>query len=464
MQNSNGISERVVIEKTVMQGTVWAGLMCTSTMDKLGKQAYRDPNLMYKYKNSVFVPPLEMVDDVICASKCGSQVVASNTAVTTFVKLKNLELREKKCARLHIGRKQIQKCPEIFVNGKTINESEKEKYLGDYLTKYANPIATIGDRKQKGHGILSNMRAILEDIPLGSKRLEIGITLREAWFINGTLYNSEVWCSYTKNNLKALNVLDRKILKLAMGSHSKVPSEMLYLETSCLPLSHVITVRRLLYLQQILKRSEDEIIKKVYLEQKKNPCTGDWVKLIEADLIELQIDFDEEKIAALSEEGFRRIIMGRIRKIAFSELQVIQKGHDKVRDIYFKDLEGPQEYLCHKLFSNRLSSLLFNLRCRSVKGIKDNFHRQYQDNLFCPFSCLRSIDSQEHLLICPYLKKHLNHEQISLLEGVKYEHIFGSIDEQHSAALGFSIILRIRDRLLGNQRPAYHGNNCGPIG
>ena len=156
--------------------------------------------------------------------------------------------------------------------------------------------------------------------------------------------------------------------------------------------------------------------------------------------------------------------MGRIRKIAFSELQVIQKGHDKVRDIYFKDLEGPQEYLCHKLFSNRLSSLLFNLRCRSVKGIKDNFHRQYQDNLFCPFSCLRSIDSQEHLFICPYLKKHLNHEKISLLEGVKYEHLFGSIDEQHSAALGFSIILRIRDRLLGNQRPAYHGNNCGPIG
>ena len=77
MQNSNGISERVVMEKTVMQGTVWAGLMCTSTMDKLGKQAYGDPNLLYKYRNNIFVPPLEMVDDVICASQCGSQVVAS---------------------------------------------------------------------------------------------------------------------------------------------------------------------------------------------------------------------------------------------------------------------------------------------------------------------------------------------------------------------------------------------------
>ena len=107
--------------------------------------------------------------------------------MTTFVKLKKLELGEKKCARLHIGVKHVENCPAIFVNGKPINESKKEKYLGDYLTKYANPKATIMDRQQKGNGILSNIRAILEDIPLESRRLEIGITLREAWFINGTL-------------------------------------------------------------------------------------------------------------------------------------------------------------------------------------------------------------------------------------------------------------------------------------
>ena len=38
--------------------------------------------------------------------------------------------------------------------GATVNikESEKEKYLGDYLTKYANPLATMQDRLQKGNG------------------------------------------------------------------------------------------------------------------------------------------------------------------------------------------------------------------------------------------------------------------------------------------------------------------------
>ena len=50
------------------------------------------------------------------------------------------------------------------------NKKEKrkeKKYLGDYLTQYTNPKDTIQDRKRKGHGILSNLRAILEDIPLG---------------------------------------------------------------------------------------------------------------------------------------------------------------------------------------------------------------------------------------------------------------------------------------------------------
>ena len=63
---------------------------------------------MYKYRNIGFVPRLEMVDDVICASKCGSQVVSSNSAVTTFVKLKRLDIGEKTCARLHIGGKGAQ--------------------------------------------------------------------------------------------------------------------------------------------------------------------------------------------------------------------------------------------------------------------------------------------------------------------------------------------------------------------
>ena len=89
--------------------------------------------------------------------------------------------------------------------------------------------------------------------------------LRQAWCVNGTFYNSEVWCAFSKADIEVLEVLDGKILRAILGAHCKVPSEMFYLETGAVPISHAISVRRLVYLQTILKKSNNEIVKKVYL-------------------------------------------------------------------------------------------------------------------------------------------------------------------------------------------------------
>ena len=50
-------------------------LMCTTTMDKLCQLAYNDENILYKYRVTVAVPLLEMVDNIITTSKCGSTSV-----------------------------------------------------------------------------------------------------------------------------------------------------------------------------------------------------------------------------------------------------------------------------------------------------------------------------------------------------------------------------------------------------
>ena len=106
------------------------------------------------------------------------------------------------------------------------------------------------------------MRAIIRDIPLGRRRTEIGLVLRQAWFLNGCFFNSEVWSGYSDRDLKDLKVIDHNILRLITGAQAKVPSEMLYLETAQLPIINVITVRRLLYLHTILTRHDTELISK----------------------------------------------------------------------------------------------------------------------------------------------------------------------------------------------------------
>ena len=113
-----------------MQGTVWGSLMCTTSMDKLGKIAYSMQDSLYKYKG-VPVPPLGMVDDIINVSTV-ENTARMNKCINTFIESKKLRLSETKCFRMHIGRGH-EKCPELKVHDFEMKESEKEKYLGKYM-------------------------------------------------------------------------------------------------------------------------------------------------------------------------------------------------------------------------------------------------------------------------------------------------------------------------------------------
>ena len=119
-------------------------------------------------------------------------------------------------------------CPQLFVQNQEMKQSVQEKYLGDMLHQNGKQHATIVDRISKGYGILANITAILTDIPLGNKRVEIGLDLRQALWINGVLHNSEVWQELTEQDKKELNKIYHYILKLIIDSHSKAPIEQLY--------------------------------------------------------------------------------------------------------------------------------------------------------------------------------------------------------------------------------------------
>ena len=231
-----------------MQGTVWGGLLCTCTMDKLGKEAYRNPELLYKYRESVGVPPLEMVDDVVIASECGSTTVTTNAHMNSFIERKKLELSKDKCARVHIGdQSKCGECAKIYVHEEEMKSTVKEKYLGDYITKEGNSNETIKERVKRAYGILAQIKALMTEVPLGKRRVEIGLALRDAWFLNGCLFNSEVWSAYKEQNIQELDKIDHMILRSITGAQAQVTIEFLYLESSSQTVSYVTSVRRMGY-------------------------------------------------------------------------------------------------------------------------------------------------------------------------------------------------------------------------
>lgn len=207
-----------------MQGTVFAPLKCTTQIDKLGKLAYRSGKSLLTYKNTVKIPPLGMVDDILSVTQCGIECVKSNAIINSFVESKKLEFADGKCHQIHVGKSKSRNiCPELRIHENKMEKSDKEKYLGNIITKEGNNVADIEARKAKGHGIVSEIMAILNEVPLGKHYLDAGLCLRNAMLINGMLTNSEILYGLKNSQIEEIEEVDELLLRNLLNAPSKTP-------------------------------------------------------------------------------------------------------------------------------------------------------------------------------------------------------------------------------------------------
>ena len=59
-----------------------------------------------------------------------------------------------------------------------MKEETQSKYLGDILHTSGKIKFIINDRVAKGHGIISEIMSIIEEIPFGHRRVLVGLILR----------------------------------------------------------------------------------------------------------------------------------------------------------------------------------------------------------------------------------------------------------------------------------------------
>ena len=109
------------------------------------KTGNKNDHLAYKYRGKVVVPSLEMVDDVLTISKCGTTGVPMNALVNSLFSSKKLRLNKSKCAKIHVGKK-CKHCPQYLARENKMNTHLKEKYLGDIVHSDGKQHATIVER------------------------------------------------------------------------------------------------------------------------------------------------------------------------------------------------------------------------------------------------------------------------------------------------------------------------------
>ena len=154
-------------------------------------------------------------------------------------------------------------------------------------------------------------------MPIGNLRVQIGLVLRQAWLLNGILFNSEVWHSVAESDI-AHFVENKYLLRGLVQAHAKVPLEHIYLETAAIPIPYIISARRLIYLQTILQRPDHEITKKIYQHQKTNPSPGDWCHLVNSDFNVIDVNMSETEIEAMCPSEFLKVHQEQSEKCCFS--------------------------------------------------------------------------------------------------------------------------------------------------
>ena len=134
-----------------------------------------------KDKKKVNILILGMVDYV---ANCSSSSVVTNSTISSFIEINKLTLVSKKCGKIHIGEKS-KNCPTLKVHEEVMKDSSSEKYLGNFVLNKGTLDDTIKDRKLKGYSYISEIRALLSDMPFGHRRIKVGLMLRDAMFVNG---------------------------------------------------------------------------------------------------------------------------------------------------------------------------------------------------------------------------------------------------------------------------------------
>ena len=86
-----------------------------------------------------------------------------------------------------------------------------------------------------------------------------------------------------------------------------------------------------------------------------------------------------------------------------------------------------------------------------------NFPKMYPENSLCPM-CERSLDTQEHLLLCPVLQKNL-----PLRKHMDYKHINWSVDQQETYVKIYKCYLELQDEVMGSSETSLPGHYTGPM-
>ena len=234
-----------------------------------------------------------------------------------------------------------------------------QRYLGDIISSTGTLKETIEDRRAKGWGKISDINGILSEMP-NSRKIEIGLKMREAKLLNGMIYSSEAWSKISDSELVRLEQVDFSLLRSLADRHSKTSKAFVLLEFGVLKVRHLIMIRRLMYHHHLVTRSNQELIKKVYLKQKENSLKCDWYRTLDEDFKFIGETINDDQISLIPKCAYKKSIKQKVQHAAFlSYLELKEKSKNKMKHLEYR-IFGIHPYITSLKFSLKKIKLLYS--------------------------------------------------------------------------------------------------------
>ena len=84
-----------------------------------------------------------------------------------------------------------------------------------------------------------------------------------------------------------------------------------------------------MYLWNTLRRDESELTHRVYQTQSIENSVGDWVRMVEEDKKELEIEMTNSEIQGVSEDVFKSYVKKKVKINHLKYLNTLKKKHSK---------------------------------------------------------------------------------------------------------------------------------------
>ena len=238
------------------------------------------------------------------------------------------------------------------------------------------------------------------------------------------------------HEVEELERLDRMLLCHILALPQTTPSEALFLETGSLNIGTIVKMRRVNYLQYLLKCDENQLLSKFFKTQLLFPVKDDWSEQVRQDLEDFGIKEDFEWIKKTSQYKFRKLIKKCGREYALAKFCEQKRRHSKLDQLEYDDLKI-QGYLKNKDVSVNQAQILTKFRTRMAKY--ENNYKGTSTNQNCKL-CQNHSDDQQEIYQCDFNLKNLN------LRG-KYEDLFKS-DVDVSIIKSLEALYKLREKKL----------------